>query len=75
MCLGIPVRIISRADDLTAEAEIGNVRRKISIQLLPEVEVGDYVILHTGFAIQKLDEKEAVETLNLISEVYRDEIH
>ncbi len=68
MCLGIPVRIVKITDAL-AEVEIGGVRRKASLDLIDEVKVGDYVILHAGFAISKLDEEEARETLMLLEEV------
>ncbi|MBN1756091.1 HypC/HybG/HupF family hydrogenase formation chaperone [bacterium] len=65
MCLGIPVKIISR-EDKEGIAEIGGVERKVDLRLLEGVEIGDYVIMHAGFAIQKLDEKEAQETLHLL---------
>ncbi|GAH58268.1 unnamed protein product [marine sediment metagenome] len=49
MCLAIPVKIVSIEGD-EAEAEIAGVRRRISIALTPEVKMGDYVLLHTGYA-------------------------
>ena len=52
-----------------AEVEIGGVRRKISLALTPEAKVGDYVIVHTGFAISLLDEQEAQETLRIFAEM------
>ena len=69
MCLGIPVQVIEVEENSMAMAEIGGVRREICIQLVPEVKVGDWVILHAGFAIQILDEKEAKETLRLLKEI------
>ena len=67
------MRIISRdGDDIIAEVD--GVRREASIMLLgDEAEVGDYVIVHAGFAISRLDPAEAEETLQLMREVYRDE--
>jgi len=53
-----------------ADVEIGGAIRKANIQLVSGVKVGDYVLLHAGFAIQKLDEKEAMETLKLLEEFY-----
>ncbi len=68
MCLAVPVRIISIEGD-EAETEIGGVRRRASIALTPEVRVGDYVLLHTGYAIGVVDEVEAKETLKLLQEI------
>jgi len=52
-----------------ADVEIGGVKRKVSIMLTPEVRVGDYVLLHTGYAISVIDEAEAKETLKLFTEI------
>ncbi len=52
-----------------AEADIDGVTRQISIQLTPEVKVGEYVLLHTGYAINVIDEVEAKETLKLLREI------
>jgi len=52
-----------------AIAEIGGIEKEISIALVDDLKVGDYVIVHAGFAIEKLDEKEALETLELIREI------
>ena len=68
MCLAIPVRIVS-VDGDEAEAEIGGVRRRVSITFTPEAKVGDYVLLHTGYAIGVIDEAEAKETLKLLEEI------
>jgi len=68
MCLAIPVRVISIEGD-EAETDIGGVKRKVGIVLTPEVRVGDYVLLHTGYAIGVIDEAEAEETLKLLEEI------
>jgi hydrogenase expression/formation protein HypC len=68
MCLAIPARIVS-IDGQQAEVDISGVARKISIALTPEAEVGDYAIVHTGFAISLLDEEEAKETLRMFAEI------
>jgi hydrogenase expression/formation protein HypC len=68
MCLAVPVRIVSTDRD-EAETEIGGVRRRISIAFTPEAKVGDYVLLHTGYAIGIVDEAEAQETLKLLEEI------
>jgi hydrogenase expression/formation protein HypC len=68
MCLAIPA-LITSIDGQLAEVEIGSVRRKVSLALTPEAKVGDYAIVHTGFAISILDEQEAQETLELFAEM------
>jgi len=68
MCLAIPVRIVAIDGD-EAETEIAEVRRRVSIALTPEAKVGDYVLLHTGYAIGVIDEAEAEETLKLLEEI------
>jgi hydrogenase expression/formation protein HypC len=68
MCLAIPVLVRSIAAD-EAEVEIGGISRRISIILTPEVRVGDYVLLHAGYAINAIDEEEAEETLRMFEEM------
>ncbi len=69
MCLGIPMRILERNGD-DAVAESGAVRKNIRLDLLTNVAVGDYVLIHAGYAIERVDEREALETLDLIRQVY-----
>ncbi len=68
MCLGIPVKVLT-IDGQTAVVEIGGARRDVSLLLLENVRPGDWVILHAGFAIQKLDEEAAEKTLALLREL------
>ena len=68
MCLAVPMQIISVEGD-TMVAEIDGVRREASLLMLNEaVKVGDFVLIHAGFAISRLDEDEALETLDLMRE-------
>lgn len=69
MCLGIPGRIISITGDWTAEVEIAGVTKEIGVQMVPDAQVGDYVLVHTGFAMSVMDEAEALETLRLLEEM------
>ncbi|RKY76335.1 hypothetical protein DRQ00_08920 [candidate division KSB1 bacterium] len=69
MCLGIAMKIVELVGEDEAVAELNSVRRKINIRLLPELKVGDYVIVHAGFAIQKVDEDEALEQIALYQEM------
>jgi len=68
MCLAIPA-LIESIDGVEAEAEIGGITRRISLQLTPEARVGDYAIVHTGYAISILDQEEAEETLKILGEM------
>jgi hydrogenase expression/formation protein HypC len=67
MCLAIPSRIIKIQDNM-ATIDVEGVQRQASLLLLEDARVGDYVIVHAGFAIQKLDEASAQETLDLLRE-------
>ena len=70
MCLGIPMQIKS-IDGMDIVAETDGVRREASLMILDaEVQVGDYVIVHAGFAISKLDEADALETLDLMRQAF-----
>lgn len=66
MCLGIPMKIQKIKGDF-AEVESGSLMRTVNIQMLSHICVGDYVIVHAGFAIERLDADKAKETLRLIS--------
>ena len=70
MRLAIPA-LIKLIENKEAEAEIGGITRRISLWLTPEAKVGDYVIVHTGYAINILDQKEAEETLSLLEQIAR----
>jgi len=73
MCLGVPMKILSKEGD-SVIAEVDGVQKEASVMLLgEEVTVGDYVIVHAGFAISRLDEEYAVETLRLMREVFLSE--
>ena len=68
MCLAVPVQVVS-IQGSEAEVDIGGVRRSVSIILTPEAKVGDYVLLHTGYAISVINEAEAKETLDMLTEM------
>ncbi len=68
MCLAIPVRIKS-INGTEAEVEISGITRKTSLMLTPQARVGDYVLLHAGYAINIIDEAEAEETLAIFAEM------
>ena len=75
MCLAVPVKVVS-IEGNEADVEIGGVKRRVSIMLTPEAKVGDYVLLHTGYAINVIDEAEAQETLKILEEMASlDEVH
>ena len=68
MCLSVPGKIVKIKKNL-ARVDVGGMLRDISLDLCPEVSIGEYVLIHAGFAIQKVDEKEAEETLDLLKKM------
>ena len=73
MCLAIPSKVVSIRDKM-ATIDVSGVRRDVSLLLLPEeAAVGDYVLVHAGFAIQKIDPEAAEEALRLIKEIAENE--
>src|SRR5512134_1063611 len=70
MCLGIPGRVTEIRDEAglaMGKVDFGGVRKDACLAYLPEVEVGDYVIVHVGFAISRVDEEEALKTLEVLA--------
>lgn len=72
MCLAIPGKVL-RVDTSAAlkmgKVDFGGIQKDVCLEWIPEVKVGEYVIVHVGFAISKMDEKEALETLKLFQEL------
>ncbi|MBM4462888.1 MAG: HypC/HybG/HupF family hydrogenase formation chaperone [Chloroflexi bacterium] len=68
MCLAIPA-LIKSIEGNEADVEIGGISRRISLWLTPEAKVGDYALLHTGYAISIIDQEEAAETLKIFEEM------
>lgn len=68
MCLGVPAKVLEINDQM-ALVDVGGARREVSLMLLDGVRSGDWVILHAGFAIEKLDPEEAEKTLALFKEI------
>lgn len=69
MCLAIPVKVVELLEGDMALVDVGGVRKDISLALVDGIGVGDYVILHVGYALQKLDPAEAEKTLALFAEM------
>jgi hydrogenase expression/formation protein HypC len=72
MCLAIPVKI-TKLDGTHAEVDMGGVKRDADIRFVDDVKVGDYILIHAGFAIEKIDETQARETLELLKDIYYDQ--
>ncbi len=68
MCLSIPAKVLSINGEM-AIVSMGGAQYNASLQMVEDVKVGDYILLHTGFAIQKIDEKEAEEVFKLFNEL------
>ncbi|MCW8408132.1 HypC/HybG/HupF family hydrogenase formation chaperone [Legionella sp. PATHC035] len=73
MCLALPARITQILDDDKVLVNIGGITKEISTALLDKVVLGDYVIIHVGYALTRLDEQEAQNTLNLFAQMAKDE--
>jgi hydrogenase expression/formation protein HypC len=72
MCLAVPARVIACHDDDRATVDLGGVKLTISLALVDHVAVGDYVIVHVGYALSKLDRVEAERTLAMLASVGND---
>nr|WP_320148108.1 HypC/HybG/HupF family hydrogenase formation chaperone [uncultured Anaeromusa sp.] len=68
MCLAVPAQIVKR-EDMLATVDVGGVQRQVSMLLLPEAQIGEYVLIHAGFAMQLIDEEEAKLTWSLLREM------
>ncbi len=73
MCLAVPAQIIKVLEDERAVVSLGGIEKEISIALLDRASAGDYVILHVGYALTRLDEDEAQKTLALFAEMMQGE--
>ncbi|MCX7973100.1 MAG: HypC/HybG/HupF family hydrogenase formation chaperone [Candidatus Aminicenantes bacterium] len=69
MCLGIPAKIVAIENDYFGRVDYLGTKIRVNLSLLDQVQVGDWVIIHAGFAITRLKEEEAQETLNLLREI------
>ena len=74
MCLALPVKVNELGAGDTAIVDLGGVRKEISLALLDDVNIGDYVILHVGYALSKLDPEEAAKTLALFAAINESEL-
>ncbi len=72
MCLGIPAQVKERAGDI-GKVDFGGTAREVNLSLV-DAAVGDYVIVHAGFAIQVMEERQALETLELFRDVYGEQL-
>ena len=69
MCLAVPSQVVSIDENRMARVSVMGVERMCSLRLTPDAQVGDYVLVHAGFAIQRVEEQDARETLRLLSEM------
>ena len=68
MCLAIPAKVVEIKDDRLAQVDLLGVGREVSLDLTPPAQVGDYVLVHAGFAIEVVDQQYAQETIDLIKD-------
>ena len=72
MCLAVPGKVLQKEDrqgTLVGRVDFGGITREVQLDFVPEAQVGDYVIVHVGFALSRLDAEEAVRTLELLREM------
>ena len=69
MCLAVPAKLISKEDDHGIAESMG-VKREVYLNLTPEAEIGNWLLIHAGFAIQIISEEDALETLRIFDEIY-----
>ncbi|MFS2158179.1 HypC/HybG/HupF family hydrogenase formation chaperone [Pseudomonas sp. Pseusp122] len=69
MCLAIPARIVALGENDTATVNLGGIRKDISLALVPEARLDDYVIVHVGYALGLIDSEEAERTLAIFAEL------
>lgn len=74
MCLGIPGRVVEPPRDGLARVDVSGVRREVSVAFVPDVVPGDWVLVHVGFALARVDEEEAQRTLELLAEAIAAEL-
>jgi hydrogenase expression/formation protein HypC len=76
MCLAVPAEVLEVKENDMALTELGGVRKEVSLMLVDDVAAGDYVLVHAGFAIEKINEVEAQKTLELFEEIAKlDEVY
>lgn len=68
MCLAVPARIVELNGEM-AKVEVGGVHRMVSLMMVPDAKLGDYVITHAGFALHKVDEADALASIELLREL------
>lgn len=71
MCLAVPSEVVEILENNIALVDVGGARRRISVSLVDDVSIGDYVLVHAGFAIEKVDKVEAMKTMELFEELAR----
>lgn len=74
MCLGVPGQVVERLDDGLARIDFSGVRRNVNVLFTPEAQPGDWVLVHVGFALARIDEEEARATLQLLGEAIAAEL-
>ena len=68
MCLAVPMKVLKIDGDF-GDAELGGIIKEVSLSLIDDIKVGDYVLVHAGYAIQKIDENDAIETISFLKKL------
>ena len=70
MCLAIPGKLVEKISEEKGLVDLGGVTKQVSLNFIPDVKVGDWIIIHTGFGLEILSEKDALETIELLQQAY-----
>ena len=71
MCIAIPGRLIKKLDDNKGIVDLGGVSKEVSLAFIPNAIEGDWIIIHTGFGLEIMSEKDALDMINILQEAYR----
>ena len=70
MCLAIPGKLVEKITEEKGLVDLGGVKKEIALNFIPEVEIGEWVLIHTGFGLEIISEEDALETINLLQQAY-----
>ena len=70
MCLAIPGKLVEKIDEEKGLVDLGGVKKEIALNFIPEVEIGEWVLIHTGFGLEIISEEDALETIDLLQQAY-----
>ncbi|MFC1898396.1 HypC/HybG/HupF family hydrogenase formation chaperone [Candidatus Cloacimonadota bacterium] len=70
MCLAIPGKLVEKVNDEKGLVDLGGVKKEIALNFIPEVKIGEWILIHTGFGLEIISEEDALETIDLLQQAY-----